>query len=289
MVNISNYVSNGFKPWIKYKDHTFFYTKRHIVRDCITVLRKYCTWQDFFLDPGAGAGIWLSEIGGNNKEGWDTHPKSNKVEKKNFHLVNRHNCYDKYLNNAVVVGTPPFGKRNAKSNRFIKESLTFAKIIAFVLPHVYNKYSMQRIFPDNWILVENIKLPKNAFIDRHGKDYDVPSVFQVWINLDRKKTNALNIREIMYKTEDIRDISRRLKDGREWFLFGAKPERIIKASETTDKNRGYFFNASEEVVEIMRNLPWKDYAYGRAKMGVAWYDTQLILKIYSENKEDNPA
>lgn len=80
----------------------------------------------------------------------------------------------------VMFGNPPFGSRNILTKKFILKGIEQGcTYIGFVLPSVFEKYTSQKVFPDNWKLLGEMILPVNSFL-LDGEDYHVPCVFQVW-------------------------------------------------------------------------------------------------------------
>lgn len=285
------------------REHIMFRTKKKVAEKCVAILRRHCTWQDFFLEPAAGDGVFLDAIPTRNKAGMDTHPGRPGILKYSYikkvwetkRRNGQHARKRKYLKiDAVVFGCPPFGSRDDKRwstcEDFIRAAFYHAKIIAFILPKSYMKYSKQRIFPSNWVLADYEELPENSFVQPDGREYRSSVVFQVWINTDRQQFIGEDLREKYILSDDLTDMSRRFSEGRKWFMFGARPSRIILAEDVVPNNRGYFFNASDEAIEILKKIPWREYAYGRRrerKCGkrIAWYDMQLIHKLYIRYKE----
>lgn len=240
-----------------------FYTNPRIAKECVNLLKKYIS-DEPLIEPSAGNGSFSSLI---SCTAYDIAPEHDSILKSNwFDITPPTGC--------VVFGNPPFGNRNALTNGFIAHSLPYANIIAFVLPRVYQKKTMQTIFPDEWSLVEDILLPNDSFL-LDGKPYHVPAVFQIWI-----KNHTTNLRESLKKEETTCDFE--FSKNGTWFIFGAAPHKIIPSEEKILNNRGYTFYSSEEIVERLRKIDWKKYALSSVSGGVAWFSKQQIITIYNE-------
>lgn len=241
-----------------------FYTNPKVAENCVNVLKKYVSKTDVLIEPSAGNGSFSSLL---NCTAYDIAPERNDIIQKNWFDV-------ELPNECVVFGNPPFGNRNDLTKKFITHSLQNAKIIAFVLPKVFQKKTMQSVFPDNWSLVENIPLPKNSFL-LENKPYHVPAVFQIWI-----KDHPINNRESIKFTQKTDDFE--FSKNGEWFIFGAAPHKIIPSKEKLLNNRGYTFYSNEEIVERLRKIDWKKHALSSVSGGVAWFSKQQIITVYNE-------
>lgn len=252
-----------------------YYTKESVAKMCVDMLLPYISKDDIFIEPSVGSGSFVNIFPYNIDIKIDLYPESSNGEIINEDWLN----FKTDLSGCVIVGNPPFGKRGYMSDKFILKSLTIAKCIAFILPDVYLKDGRQKIFPNDWSLVEIIRLPRNSFI-YEGKDYHVPCSFFIWIKDSYYKwiENIPNLRESVKPVKTTEDFTWD-KNGR-WFMFGAAPHRIIKSEDKKDTNRGYTFNASENVVESLKNITWKNYALSSANGGVAWYTKKQIVELY---------
>lgn len=249
-----------------------YYTNKTVANNCISMLLKYTNKYDRFIEPSSGDGAFVS-------------PFPYEVVEIDLYPVRKETIKYDWLNfpvegeDWVIFGNPPFGNRGDLSDAFIKKSLRHAKCVAFILPDVYHKERRQKIFPDNWKLPEVYKLPKDSFI-HEGKTYHVPCSFFIWVDGNRYH-RVKNLRESVKPKKTTNDILWD-KDG-EWFVFGAAPHKIIKSSDKNKNNRGYTFNASKNVVEILKAIPWKEYALSSVNGGVSWYTKKQIIDVYLEN------
>jgi hypothetical protein len=66
-------------------------------------------------------------------------------------------------------------------------SSSFANTIAFILPISFKKDSIQNRLNEFFHLKEEFILPKNSFL-LNKISYDIPSVFQIWVKKDFKRS-----------------------------------------------------------------------------------------------------
>ncbi len=90
----------------------------------------------------------------------------------------------------IIIGNPPFGHRGKLALDFLNKSLSEAPIVAFILPNLFKRYSIQKHIDKRAKLVLNADLEKNAFIFNE-RPYDVKCVFQIYMH----KNIALNLKD----------------------------------------------------------------------------------------------
>lgn len=246
-----------------------FYTKAEIVDLCLSKLSKYILPDDILVEPSSGAGAFYNKIK-HKKIGIDIEPECDGIIKTSwFDYVPPNNC--------VIVGNPPFGSRNDLSKKFIEHGKNYAKIIAFVLPQVFKKESLQKVFPENWSLVETIDLPHNSFTV-NDVDYHVPCIFQIWI----KDYNGPDYRESKVPLYETTDFSFCDNKNATYFIFGAAPNKIIDANKVLTNNRGYYIICSEEIKTKLETVDWKSEGLSSVSGGAAWYSKKQIINIYGK-------
>ena len=153
-----------------------YYTNPIVAKVCVDILKKYATEERTWIEPSAGAGVFLDLVP--HAIGYDIDPKDERIFKQDF-------LETSVPENAVVFGNPPFGRQASIAKKFIKHSAEKASVIALILPKSFIKPSMQKAFPLSFHLIESVHLPEDAFIV-NGAAYSVPCVFQVWM---RKQTD----------------------------------------------------------------------------------------------------
>jgi predicted RNA methylase len=122
-----------------------FYTKNTAVKKSIREINfgEY----DLVIEPSAGNGSFSRKIKHKNLISLDLEPESDGIKKKDWFDYK----IPKKYKNVLVIGNPPFGSRNILSKKFIEHSLEFSNVstIAFILPNVYKKHTLQKVIPNN--------------------------------------------------------------------------------------------------------------------------------------------
>lgn len=251
-----------------------FYTKTNVALDCLNQLHVYTDSCDLFIEPSAGGGAFYKQLP-TGSIGIDLQPECDGVVQSDW-------LDYKVPNNCVVVGNPPFGSRNSLTNAFIRKAQESAKIIAFVLPSVYRKESMQKVFGSSWALASDQDLPENSFT-LQGEPYHVPCVFQVWI----KDFKGVNLRESLKARATTKDFTFCSRKDATHFIFGASPKKVVDKGQVTEHNRGYWINTSEEVAEHLRCVDLTGRALSSVSGGVAWYGKNQIIQNYLDWRKSN--
>jgi predicted RNA methylase len=157
-----------------------FYTKPIVASQLISLLDL--TQYSLIIEPSAGAGAFSNQIP--NCLALDIAPENSSITKTNF-LEWEPKHIDR--NSVLVIGNPPFGQQCSLALKFIKHSTKFASTIAFILPKSFKKDSIQSKIPLHYHLVLEQDLDDKSYV-LNGKEYSVPSVFQIWKeNLEVKR------------------------------------------------------------------------------------------------------
>lgn len=157
-----------------------FYTKDATVEDCLSNLNL--NEYDCIIEPSAGNGSFSSRIP--NVHAFDIAPEDDGIEYANWLTLDK-SVFKKYTN-ILVIGNPPFGKQGALAYKFLKESMSFANSVAFILPKSFKKDSTKNRIPRNFFLTFEKDLPEESFT-LNGREYAVPCVFQIWVKSKNKK------------------------------------------------------------------------------------------------------
>lgn len=253
-----------------------FYTKPEIAKMCTELLKL--DDYDCVIEPSAGNGSFSNQIIHSNLISFDIEPENSNIVKQDWLQYSKY-----YKDRLLVCGNPPFGERNSLSKAFIKKSIEInAQTIAFILPNVYNKHTLQSIFPNNYRLKYVKELPKNSFI-LNNKEYHVPCSFYIW-----DKSNGLDLRFDIkkYKTEDFEFISKSKANDSVFFILGASPNTTKEISEVNKNNRGYYIQPKnknkEELIRIFTNIKFKGMS--SVNGGVSWLTKPEIIKNYLERE-----
>ena len=248
-----------------------FYTKKSVAINCIKHLRL--SDYDLIIEPAAGSGSFSKNIKHNSLIALDLEPESSEIIKMDWFDYKPHFNYK----NILVIGNPPFGLRNKLSKAFIKHSINIgAQTIAMILPDVYKKHTLQKIFPKEWRLKKIIQLPENSF-EINGKEYHVPCSFFIF-----DKSNGINLMfdENLYL--ECEDFEWSNKADADWFVMGASPKTVKRVDEVDPNNRGYYIKATNISKELLKKRFEETYWEGNssANGGVSWFTKPEIIKAY---------
>lgn len=148
---------------------------------------KIKTEHYIFIEPSAGCGNFYKIFPKKRRLGVDIAPKGflkNEIIKSNY-LDFEPPKNKKY----IVMGNPPFGLRGNLALRFINHSYTFADVVAFILPPLFQSTGkgvpMKRI--KGYELAHSEKLPLDSFAYPDGKKVSVATIFQVWVKINTDK------------------------------------------------------------------------------------------------------
>ncbi len=251
-----------------------FYTNESIAKTLIKTidLAKF----DIIIEPSAGSGSFSNNLNHKNVIAMDILPESKNIIQKDWFEYKLPQKYKK----ALIIGNPPFGKMNKLSIAFLKKSFSFTatEMVAFVLPNVYKKYTMQKYIPSNFYINKIIDIPQNSFTI-NNKIYHVPCSFFIFSKDDKRDLRQ----NINIKSSDFEFTT---KDEYDFFIFGAAPHKVIK--KPTKNNRGYYIKAKinkQKLIDNFKSINWKGHS--SANGGVSWFTKIDILENYENEKGDN--
>jgi len=224
-----------------------FYTKKEVVKE----LLQYFNFSlfDIVIEPSAGSGSFSKEINHKNLISLDINPDNNNIQKMDwFDFEHTKYKYKKCL----VIGNPPFGVQGNLAIKFmVKCSEINANTIAFILPKSFKKHTLQNRIPLNYHLEKEIDLPKESYL-LNGKDYNVPTIFQIWVKKDfyrkkiKLKTTSKYI-EFVKKNEE-HDFSFR--------RVGVNAGSIYSESSNKSIQSHYFIKCDLEIRNFLENIQW---------------------------------
>lgn len=184
----------------EFRDKDQFYTTKETAKYCynetLKVLKSLDIKEDeyIFIEPSAGCCNFYSLLPKERRIGIDIDPKGalkNELIKQDY-LTFIPDCKNKY----IVVGNPPFGLRGNLALRFINHSFSFADVVAFILPPLFNSTGkgvpMKRV--KGYKLAYTKKLPRNSYEYPDGTLVDVATIFQVWVKINKDKIKEKEIK-----------------------------------------------------------------------------------------------
>jgi len=132
-----------------------------------------------FIEPSAGHCNFYNLLPHDRRIGIDIDPKGNTASE--LIKTNYLDYTPDSSNNYIVIGNPPFGLRGNLALRFINHSHSFADVVAFILPPLFDSTGkgvpMKRV--KGYKLAHSEKLPINSFEYPDGKAVEVATLFQV--------------------------------------------------------------------------------------------------------------
>jgi hypothetical protein len=250
-----------------------FYTKSDVAIICL----KYVNVNDYDLviEPSAGNGSFFNNITHLQKIGIDIEPETENVLKMSWFEYSIPEMYSKVL----IVGNPPFGIRNGLSKQFISHAVKFDNVqtIAFILPNVYHKHTMQKHIPKKFRLKSVYELPKNSFIS-NNESYHVPCSFFIF---DKSQGEDLRFNPDFYK--ETSDWTFSSKDDYDFFVMGASINTIKDVP--TKNNRGYYIKVKNgyDVDKVKNNfMSIKVKGNSSVNGGAYWITKPELVKQYME-------
>lgn len=259
------------------------YTKQAVASICVGTLDL--SRFDLIIEPAVGSGAFVKAIPANYTGkvlSYDIEPEFEGAVVQDWlefspELV-------KNYKSILVLGNPPFGVRNKLSLEFILKAFSIPNVkeIAFILPTVYNKHTLQSKIPKELKLVSVLALDVNSF-EYLGQPYKIPTSFYVF---SKEGTTDLRFNPALYTEAD--DFKYGTSQDYDFFVMGAAPHVVKDKPEPT--NRGYYIKVTKKedvskVIENFKTIEWKKFANSSASGGVAWFSKPELIKAYMEGKE----
>lgn len=165
----------------KAKDLDQYYTLPEVAKECSKTFKKYLKCLGYNLDnvvyvePSAGTGNFLTEFPEDRMRAYDLDPKHPKVNQQDFLELSLNKFDEEY----VVIGNPPFGKKAKLGIEFFNKCGTFSSTIGFIIPIQFRKWSVQSKLNPDFNLILDQDLEEESFIFE-GKPAKVRCCFQIW-------------------------------------------------------------------------------------------------------------
>lgn len=254
-----------------------FYTKPDTAKKCLTLLNlhTYTT----IIEPSAGNGAFSNllfalkeqnKIGG-NIYAFDIRPEENRIVEQDWFDYTPQLGEEKIL----VVGNPPFGQQCSLAIKFINH--------AFILPRSFTKESLQNRITHLARLTQEIPLQKNSFT-LADKDYDVPSVFQMWERVPENTCPRPSLAPLtsewfsFVKQTEPYDFAIRRVGGKAGHSFIPDGKISDQTNYFIKKNR--ITTTTQETIRIFNSL---DYAVAGGGTGPKSLSKRELVRIVSEH------
>lgn len=248
-----------------------FYTLQNVASACIEQLNIHD--YDLVVEPSAGSGSFFNNIVHPNKVGMDVEPECDGIQQQDWFTYTINPNYSRVL----VIGNPPFGKRNKLSVEFVKKATSTPNVqtVAFILPNVWNKHTLQKHIHRSFRIKSILELPNNSFT-LDNILYNVPCSFFI---MDR--STGLDLRFDPKKHVDTPDFIFGTKDDYTFFTMGSAPYNIKDVPSIN--NRGYYIKVKNGVdIDMVRarfkKADWTGYS--SANGGVYWLTKPELVARY---------
>lgn len=257
-----------------------FYTKDEIVKMCYNEIKPILNIdneKDLIIEPSAGNGAFIKIIKKlcNNYKFYDLMPEDDNIKKQDYLLLD----YKKFENNynkIHIIGNPPFGRQSSTALKFIKYSANYCDSISFILPKSFKKDSLKNKIPLLFHCVYEMDLPDNSF-KLEGKDYDAPSVFQIWIKQKKPryiKQKLLPIGYSFVKKEEPHDISFR--------RVGVNAGKINTSTHDKSIQSHYFIKFDKKITDtLFKKLSNTKFDTSTNTVGPKSISKQELIVIYN--------
>ena len=246
-------------------EHDKFYTNNNVVDWCLSKIDT--SPYDLIIEPSAGAGAFSRKL---NCIAYDIDPTptSNDIIKQDFLKIEKPSC-----NRLLIIGNPPFGERSSLAKAFIKKSIEIgAQTIAFILPNTFNKFSLQRVFPNNWKLIAVYPLGRNSF-NIEGHIYHVPCSFFIWScylkgkDLREQEIKDFNDFEFLHRGDMTAD-----------FVLNGNSGKVRDLKEVTNPKAEHYIRGNPTIRNILSSIHWESHSSVHG--GASWLGKQDIIKQY---------
>lgn len=258
---------------MKSKELDQFYTKRSIAVNCYAQVLEFIKnnniKETLWLEPSAGSGSFYSLLP-SNRLGIDLEPKIDGVICHDFLT------YNLERNDYLTIGNPPFGKNSSLAVKFFNKCALHSNLIAFVLPKTFKKSSVLSKLDKNFHLSHEYDLPDFSF-EFEGKEYNVPSVFQIWVKLSaprEKVKSILTHNDFSFTTKDLANFAIQ----RVGVAAGTVKDDFEKCAITSH----YFIKSDDLVKNLFKRIDWASVKYNTA--GNPSISKPELINLYNKEK-----
>ena len=162
-----------------------FFTKPELALKCVNEIEDILSIRlnefDLIVEPSAGNGAFVDAISSLiDNESKLIYMDIDSKDKKFRHDFLKYDL-QKGDKKCITIGNPPFGKNSSIAIQFFNKAAKYSDVIAFILPRTFCKVSVQNKLDQNFFQVYEKRIPETGFMFE-GKSYNVPCVFQIWVN-----------------------------------------------------------------------------------------------------------
>lgn len=230
-----------------------YYTPSDLAGYCVKKTKEVIGAENIteWLEPSAGAGVFLPYLG-NNYLAFDIEPEAENIEQKNYMELDL-----PYLKGRCVIGNPPFGRGHSLAVKFYKNSLKYGDYIAFILSASQHNNNQQMYDFD---LIHSEMLPLSEYSGRK---------LQCCFNVFKRPENGLNPTPINYALKDVTILvwkrGGRYKAPKNYDLgicsFGTSVGKEIKQQGQFVRENYLIINNLEykqQILDVMKNANWRE-------------------------------
>jgi len=243
-----------------------YYTNEKTVDYCLDLLEEFVDFKQepsLFLEPAGGTGEFIEGlkrkgVEKNNILSFDIEPKHPDVT-----LVDDFLSVEDLPENLITISNPPFGRANSLSKKFFNHAAKNSKMICFLIPKSWRKWSVQNALDSNFHLVLDKEMPDNSFYKPDNEEFQdkktLSTIFQVWEKRDYKRV-PVTVEDRGYLIKVRQDEEGLRKANVAITLFGYSCGRIeenFKRKPNTTK--GYFIARDQEVIEALRSVDYSKF------------------------------
>ncbi len=161
-----------------------FFTRPEIAKYCHNSLLSFMDADGAnessykFIEPSVGVGAFYNLLPNNRRIGLDVMPLEQDVVQQDFlswEMVPNGSRY-------ATIGNPPFGYRAWLALAFMNHAAKFSDYVGMILPMSFQsdgkgspKYRVKGLK-----LIHSEILPKDSFVDPHGKQIKINALWQIW-------------------------------------------------------------------------------------------------------------
>lgn len=163
-----------------------YYTPKDLAKYCIDKTFEIIGTENIteIIEPSAGNGSFSNQL--ENCIAYDIAPELEGIIKQDFLQLDI-----PYKKGRLIIGNPPFGKRNTLAVRFYKKAVNLGDYISFILP-ISQLDNDQQMYEFNLIYSEDLGL----------KEYsEIP--IRCCFNIYQRPVNGLNKTKPNYKLKDV--------------------------------------------------------------------------------------
>jgi hypothetical protein len=268
--------NNEIPSWVDLKtvDLDQFFTKPEIAEYChsslLSKMKEYGAQEEHykFIEPSAGAGAFYNLLPKNRRIGIDLMPLIPDVVKHDFlNWKIKPNGF-----NYAVIGNPPFGYRAWLALAFVNHAAKFSEYVGMILPMSFQ--SDGKGSPKHRVkgleLIHSEILPKDSFVDPHGKQMKINAIWQIWKKGENRKIKEKSCSQWLelFTVDERKERlcgQTRLHEA-SFFLqrtFYHEPPSLVKSFKDVKYVCGYglvFKKDKDKIVKLLQNADWNLYS-----------------------------